>query len=237
MTCADCEVCPLESPGAPEQIHITVASCDQTRFQESCTKVGIKGLVIHNMSPSGNWVPEMITSSSLTGLSAKAETEVARISEQLLSRRFRILRKKIEAAPDHPEAPRANNNKRLRLGQYFESHISVLTESDEQLKLLMQVAARDSLFLSRNALKWATGNYKKTMATLRVRRGTVDTFRDRVNESIRHLRGHGLSVDKAIIEFSRYDSNEGLDASWMKMEGIRGGAGTSISRTGGGAGR
>lgn len=218
MTCGDCDECPFDATSqqsvVPQQIHVTV-NADRGHFESICSRIGVKALAIKNIFRGGIDRTELITSSLTYECDAAAYREMARISKTFCSAGLEVIREKIEVAPWHVDTPTRENHKRLRAGQYFESHLVVLTDSEDSCKKLSDVSLIEGVHLSRNETKWRAGVHK-TMATLRSTTvGNVDNFNDRVAGVVERLRRRGLEVEKAIIEFARFDSNVALDGPWM----------------------
>lgn len=218
MTCSNCDDCKFDTsltniPSDIHEIHVTVETTAIDRFVDACSHIKVKPLVIE-LSESSH----VMTSSSFRGTNTQAIRELWRISDYLHGSGFKIIRKKIECSPTNKYVPsRYGENPHMFYEDgYFESHFAVLIDShspDDQ-SFLTELAKVLKVHKSKNIFK-KTEAGDVQMLTYR-RSGIVyEMFNEEVRGIKASLTTQGFNVDKVIVEFAWYDTNEKLDDKWI----------------------
>lgn len=217
MTCAGCADCAMEaadrqSQQMPYEIHVTVGAVEAERFRAVCHDIGVKPILI--ATPSGDGEErDMMTSSTVKGGDDAALDEMNRIALALDNAGLKVLRRKVETAWWHPEAPTEENGRQLGASQYFECHLAIEVLPSE-VRWLRTIASTLGAHLSRNAFKvGAAGEVR--MATLRAHSGTSREFRERVSKTREAFVAAGFVPEREIVEFAWFDDHLAHDAPWM----------------------
>lgn len=201
----------------PYEMHITVkATSDRIpQFQQVCKDIGVKPIVLALQTTQDTFVmQDIMTSSVFLGDNASAYNEAMRISGELSSHNFDVVRVKVETVPWHPAAPRFVGDP-MPKDCYFESHVAVRTSSDRQGELA-DMARTHNAHLSKNIFKIIDETNFVQMMTLRWYEGIYGDFDQMVDSFIKDLAAHGFELDKKIVEFSVYDTKVSHDAAWLK---------------------
>lgn len=195
------------------ELHITVSTDNIPSFRQNCQELGIKSVILDLQDRWGQGVmQDVMTSSKFVGIAP--QMEALRLSQSLKTLGYDVLRVKIETAPWNALVPTATNNQTIEEGQYFESHIRILSPQ-ERLPALRRICGRLGAHMSRNVLKMASDGDVWIMATLRVYDGTIETFQAQVDAFAEFIKVHRFTVDKVEVEYAIYDSNIHHDASWI----------------------
>lgn len=201
----------------PFEFHVTVdaSEIDVNHYRAICRSIGVKAIVL-DLEANDTDIRDVMTSSKLYGTDDEAFAELARIAEDLESADLAVVRRKIETAPWHPEAPTEKNGIVMPLGSYFESHfgINILPSEKDHLKQLIDESdLPNSLHLSRNAFKQDDDRIT-VMATARSYEGVAEDFIANVADHHRLLSSY-FDVDDPIVEFALFDSNTQHDDEWI----------------------
>jgi hypothetical protein len=199
----------------PFEIHVTVKDAEVTAFRTACMLLGVKPLLLDLQDKAGATVfKDLQTSQVHLGNNTTAYAEMLRVSSRLKEAGFNVVREKIEAAPWHPAAPSQKHaNPKMPTNCYFECHIAVLLDEGRQADLRSMVEGL-GMHLSRNVFKRIDENRVKLMATYRKYDGVYEDFQadvEHIEESLRRF----FDIEKAIVEFSVYDTKVSHDASWL----------------------
>lgn len=200
----------------PFEIHVTVRTDNIPSFRDACALIGVKPIVLDLQNQSGTSIlQDVMTSSTLLGTNPQAYQEMERISEDLASRGFTVLRQKIETAPWHPSAPSATHMEpKMPENCYFEAHFGVLSNDDKKGDL-HDIAVKTGAHLSRNIFKRVSEDSYKVMLTARRYTGTREDFEEYASSVRTALVEGGFEVEKTITEFSVFDTRVSHDASWI----------------------
>jgi hypothetical protein len=207
----------LDTNKIPFEIHITVKDVDKEHFRAVCKAWDIKPIILDLQNNDGKTVFEdVMTSSVFIGSNVGAYNEMERIAQLLHDEDCQVVRKKIETVPWHPAAPSEKNDMDMPDDCYFECHIGILIERENDLGWVSYVAKRWDAHFSRNAFKkYDDGSYT-IMLTHRVSYYmTAEKFQEDVARIKGELENHDLKVDKTIVEFSIYDTKVSHDNSWI----------------------
>jgi len=200
----------------PYEIHITIERPhDIELFKEVCEKIKVKPIIIDLEKDDIIVMSDVMTSSVHYGDNQSALTESDRIATELHEKKYNVLRTKIETVPWHPEAPSIKNNLQMKEGNYFESHLRIVTTLDQR-PLLDIIAFDNKAHLSRNFFKKINNAEYIIMMTLRNYNVSSEVFSLRVNSLKEILVINGFEVDMVEIEFAIYDSNDSYDSAWIK---------------------
>lgn len=200
----------------PFEIHVTVSLHDSMidTFRQLCGKMGVKPIVL-DLQVADDTLQDVMTSSTHFGTNSSAQLEMVRIEEELRYNGFIVLRSKIETVPWHPAAPQSETDV-MPPGCYFESHLAVVC-TDDTKEELRAIADRHKAHLSRNRFKQLEDGKFINMVTYR--RSDACTYKMFQNDLVflkRWIEKAGFEVEKEIVEFALFDSNQGHDYSWIK---------------------
>lgn len=200
----------------PYEIHITIERPNNIDvFKMVCNKINVKPIII-NLEKNGDTImSDVMTSSVHYGDNQSALAEAKIIEMQLKERNYNILRTKIETVPWHPAAPSMRNDLSMEKGNYFESHLRIVTTADRK-QFLRQIALEGNAHLSRNFYKKLNDGEYIIMMTLRHYNCVYEVFKCKVETLKERLSLNNFEVDKVEIEFAIYDSNDSHDSAWIK---------------------
>ncbi len=217
----------------PFEMHITVNSetISNDKFKEDCAEIGVKPIVIDLETKSGSII-DVMTSSKHFGDNRSAYEESIRISHELESKGYKVVRRKIETVPWHPAAPRFATGESIPNGCYFESHIGVIIAPDEKERLQEFVDGLNSgcteagvirlsgtCKLSQNFFKKSKDGSKfVNMLTYRDNMTCKDNFVHDVDGIKWSLEKCGFNFEKVEVEYALYDTNITHDAKWIYGE-------------------
>lgn len=207
----------------PFEIHITVESANVEHFCQTCHRIGVKPILLDLYLPN-SVVTDMQTSSIFVGDNAEVYGEMNRISEELQTAGYSVIRQKIETVPWHPMAPARyliKNNQKIDIipemtmpsGCYFECHFGVICSKDS-LNQLRNVAESHGARMSKNAFKKINDNEFIMMITLRQYNGFREDF-EIIKSSLADDLQSCWAIDKIITEFSIYDTMVQHDKNWI----------------------
>jgi len=198
----------------PYEIHITIEKPKNIElFKETCKNIGVKPIIIDLEKGDDVIMSDVMTSSVHYGDNQSALAEAERIAGHLW--KFQWLRTKIETVPWHPAAPSMKNDLQMMKGNYFESHLRIVTTLDRR-PFLQKIAIDNGAHLSRNFFKKINENEYIIMMTLRKYNDVSEVFTKKVHALNEFLELHNFEVDKVEIEFAIYDSNDQHDSNWIK---------------------
>jgi len=135
----------------PFEIHITVERPEQIElFKYVCKSIGVKPIIIDLEVNNNVIMSDVMTSSLHYGDNESVLKEVERIKMKLeipsdyftndidtstAWTEFKVLRTKIETVPWHPAAPSVLNQLKFKEGNYFESHVRIVTTVEKRTVL------------------------------------------------------------------------------------------------------
>lgn len=206
----------------PYEIHVTVEAPKNLEwFKSTCEEIGVKPIII-DLEKNGDLImSDVMTSSVHFGNNATALLESERIVRALMHGndilQYNVLRTKIETVPWHPAAPSKTNGVKMKEGNYFESHLRIVTTEDRRPQL-ENIATSWNAHLSRNFFKKISENEYIIMMTLRDYNTTSEEFKTTVdNLKYNLINLYNFEVDKIEIEFAIYDTNVTHDIDWIKQ--------------------
>jgi hypothetical protein len=198
----------------PYEIHVTVKSANMQRFKDVCSLINVKPIVIDLMKEDTVVLQDVMTSSKIKGTYDDAQKASVSIAKELSIAGFEVQRIKIETVPWHPEAPSFENEKTMRKGNYFESHVQVITTA-ERKDLLKEIAKKMDAHLSRNYFKKLSNGQYIIMLTLRDSATYFEKFSLR-NEVLKtFLEAKGFEYKKVEVEYAIYDTKQSHDSIWI----------------------
>lgn len=199
----------------PYEIHITVKDA-RNSFKEDCASLKVKPIIIELEKDGVIVMNDVMTSSVHFGDNNSAIEAANQLATQLSLRGYNVARIKIETVPWHPAAPSVNDDHfHMPLGNYFESHLRIVTTKDRRDKL-EEIADIYEAHLSRNFFKKLNENEFIIMMTLRSKNVSSEIFSKDVDNLKDKLISSGFVVDKTEIEFAVYDTNVNHDIEWIK---------------------
>ncbi len=216
----------------PFEIHITI-SIDRPDFiddfRQDCKQINVKPIVldleVNNESP----IKDVMTSSKHFGDNRTAYEESERISSELISLGYTVVRKKIETVPWHPAAPTTKTGEPIPNSCYFESHIGVLITPD--LKEVLQEFVNDlnngnselgsvrlggTIRLSQNFFKKSKdGSEFINILTYRDSMTCRTDFEKDIETIKSSLKASSFGFEKVEVEYAIYDTNTNHDSKWL----------------------
>ena len=207
----------MEKLGYEFHVTIDAAGADQEAFKATCQELGVKPIVLDLGINNNTALTDYMTSSKATyEEDEQAHAELQRIADGMEASSYKVVRRKIEAVPWHPNAPQLAG-KPMPEGCYFEAHLGIDLHEDDVAKLRETLTAeRPDLHLSRNAFKQLGSGRMVLMATLRDYQTPFEAFEASVAGAQTVLAEAGFVLEKeAIVEFALYDSNVHHDTPWM----------------------
>jgi hypothetical protein len=141
-----------------------------------------------------------------------AKHAARRIGNDLRNDDFNAVRVKIEASPDHPDAPTSSPGASER---YFEHHVKLLLPPAADLSVLAETAAKHAAHLSRNALRIRDDGLEERFLTQRCFGVLRSEARRRLDDLLATLSRLELRVIDVEEEYVLYDDNLAVDAGWI----------------------
>lgn len=195
------------------------------KFKDTCSKIGVKPIVIDLEINSEN-IKDVMTSSKHFGDNRSAYEESERIANYLSKLGYKVIRKKIETVPWHPAAPIISTGKEIPNSCYFESHIGVIIHPSQKNDLIDFVESTlknghlieldGTAKLSQNFFKKSNDDKFINMLTYRNNICGSPKFKLEV-EGIKHLLvEEGFEFEKVEVEYAIYDTNVSHDNMWLK---------------------
>lgn len=202
------------------ETHLTVAPLageELARFERTCQDLGVKCIRIE--LARGQTRSQPMTGSRHAGTAQQTLALALRLAEQVEQHGFAVTRVKIEAAPTNVDVPETDEQATLLPpGNYHEHHIKLLLPVDQDLLALTHLAEQHRAHLSHNALKQRADGLSERFLTVRhygVGRGTAA---NQVQALLADLERAGFTILKTEGEYCFFDSNEQVDAGWLKAE-------------------
>lgn len=198
----------------PYEIHITVRQAPSySQFLNDCTEIGVKAVVLDLHTKSSGIIKDVMTSSTMVGTNQTVIDEVHRITDELETRGYQVVRQKIETVPWHPHTANERNE-----DNYFEAHIpvTITDDNDDYEKLKYLIKRYPGCHLSHNALKKHNDGTIIMMVTMRHNDCSHEDFVRRVNLLRGGLVEEGYDISpKHMVEWAIYDNNIHHDGEWV----------------------
>lgn len=209
-----------KSDKMPYEIHITVnceKGIDIDKYKFDCNHIGVKPIVLALQDQNANKVmDDVMTSSKYYGNNGEAFDEMKRISKELTTCGYNVIREKIEASYWHQKAPfKADGDVSMPEGCYFECHFNVEC-TEEMLPQLTKIAKSTDCHLSKNAFKIYDNGVFTIMMTYRSYTKMYEDFEDHLDFIKSNLSMRGFKLEKEIVEFSIYDTRIKHDSKWLE---------------------
>jgi len=203
----------------PYEIHITLNAqngINIDKFKEDCKNIKVKPILLDLQNQSGESVmDDVMTSSKIFGNNGEAFDEMKRISKDLSNLGYDIIREKIEASYWHPLAPfKEDGDTEMPDGCYFECHLNILCSEDRMVEL-STISKSNNCHLSKNAFKSFPDGSFTIMMTYRSYTEMYEEFEDKLQIIKGILEMSKFSIEKEVVEFSIYDTNNNHDNKWL----------------------
>ncbi|KYQ94388.1 hypothetical protein DLAC_11598 [Tieghemostelium lacteum] len=208
------------------EIHITVQNGnqqEQEKFTTFCNTHKLKSILIELPDMTVKEGKEVYTyqmmtsshhhSSDLVSIQLRAYD----LANKLVSEGFRIQRIKIETLVSCKGVPSTVEEQQCQSPlNYFEFHIKLLLPMTADLQVLSNLVKPFQGHLSRNSFKKFIDNHTQIrFVTLRIYNTYKEQALLKFEEVKSILSNNQYHIDSAHKEYSLYDSNVGLDNSWL----------------------
>jgi hypothetical protein len=201
------------------ETHITVAPLEAdglARFERTCADLGVKCVRIE--LARGQTRSQPMTGSHDEGTLPETHRRAVALAGRLGEAGFRVTRIKIEAAPTNADIPESDEAARaLSPTNYYEHHIKLLLPADADLAPLATLCERHEAHLSANAFKRRDDGQCERFVTVRGYGIGRVTAEGRVASLLAEIQQGGYTILKAVAEYCVFDSNEQVDAGWLKV--------------------
>jgi hypothetical protein len=182
------------------EIHATVETDDVEKFKNDCCEFGCKPILIELISE--DYVCNQLMTSQKF-LHDDWEKEVLLIKEKLISKKYNILRIKVE------EFPVPGNEYK-----YLETHVRIKTNKEKEI-FLDSISNKYNFHKSRNIFKKINESEFYMMCTYRVKESNLSAFKNKISDFTNALSNLGFYYDKLELEGCLMDTNENLDNKWL----------------------
>lgn len=210
----------------PYEIHITVdigKNFDLNKFKEICYEMNVKPILLELEISELEELQDVMTSSKHIGNNRSAYEECLKIQNLLENNNFKVIRTKIETVPWHPLAMMCVNGYIIENNLYFESHIAILVNLDEKVKLSELVNIINNKNVLTGKLKLSKNPFKKInedgrfifMMTYRSYKNSYNYFSEELEIIKNELKDNNFKYQKIEVEFAIYDSNINHDFKWL----------------------
>lgn len=164
----------------------------------------------------GNHPSQPMLTLRRTGSLPEMTAQCRAIEQELRGLGLVPVRTKIECDPAIRDVPEEDEEwQAAHAGRYFESHVKLRLEADEDLNPLRTIAEGQGARLSRNAFRQRSDGAREWFVTQRLRCCGKRTARRRLDELIASFRDRGYPIADVESEFVVFDSFEPLDAGWL----------------------
>ncbi|MCB9599103.1 MAG: hypothetical protein H6721_11415 [Sandaracinus sp.] len=199
--------------GGVFEAHVTVRTTDPDELERFATLVGALGAKpIFIELPEGATLFQPMTGSYHHGELPEVQAEVFELARRLTDAGFEVTRVKIEATGSNRDVPHTDEEAQA-LDGYFEVHLKVSLPAGADVEALRALVTPHEGRLSRNARR-IDGDVVTRFVTLRIYGRGLDEARRRHLALHHTLVDAGYRVSDALLEFTVYDSDVGLDAGW-----------------------
>jgi hypothetical protein len=188
------------------ETHITVACEDTGRWQETCTALGIRPLVIR--LPEGDHPLQLMCAATMDGTFTAARAWMDGIAARLAAEGYDILRTKLESA-----LVDVNPDPAL----YYECHFKLAFTEQPDAHLLEELK-KDGIYASEDLLTTGGGTYAWYMTT-RQYGGTPTEARNAFADALTKVRAR-FAVKAAHFEHVVHDSWPEIDHGWLPLEKV-----------------
>jgi hypothetical protein len=185
------------------ETHITVASEDAGRWQETCRALGIRPLVIR--LPEGDHPLQLMCAATVDGTSAEARAWVETLADRIRTEGYEVLRTKLESA-----LVDVNPDPAL----YYECHFKLAFTEQPDVQLLEELK-KDGIYASEDLL--ATGGTYAWYMTTRQYGGAPAEARNAFADALVKVRAR-FAVKAAHFEHVVLDSWPEIDHGWLPLE-------------------
>jgi plasmid maintenance system killer protein len=189
------------------ELHVTVKTESVGQFVEDCKEIGVKPIVIEIQNKSEECEQQIMTSSKHSGENYK--DTLNDVVSKLLNKGYQILRQKVEIMPE---------NEKHKDFIYYESHFRLKLPKEKNVVSMFMLTDYCFLFnwhYSKNLFK-SSADYDYQMITYRNSEISLKVFKSELESMKKCLNGLNIEFDKIEIEEAIYDSNQMIDASWLK---------------------
>jgi hypothetical protein len=197
------------------EFHLTIKDVNKDDFINYCKEINVKPILLQLQNNKNVVVlnDTMTSHHKLLSNDKEAFEELQRVKSLLVEKGFKVIREKIEADINHPDLTETfliDNN-----SNYFETHFNIRL-SEERRELLQNIALKYSCHFSRNIFKQINDKEYTIMLTYRKYTGTILEFQEDLSKIEADLKNNSFSVEKIIVEYSIYDSQEDWDKKWLE---------------------
>lgn len=184
------------------EIHITLEASNIDEFKKDCLEIGVKPIIIETQNANNKIGIQVMTSSKHSGYHYLFTLN--ELCGKLLEKNYNILRKKVEIQPEEEKHVEHI---------YYESHLRLKLPKDFEYNILYELCEEHNFHLSKNLFK-KDENFIWQMITYRSK-DTFDWFIWCIEIMKSNLKMAKIIFDKIEIEECIFDTNEGIDKSWL----------------------
>ncbi len=205
------------------EAHITLKNTEELqhtkRFEKFCKDNSVKPIFIE--LERGDMPKQIMTSSLHKGNFDNIKQDVKELATAMESENYEVIRLKIEAHPENTGIPFTKKDiLPSQEDNYFEAHYKILLSSStliQSKKELVLLCEQHQAHLSKNAFKKRNDNFEERFVTKRIykvgKKEAYQTF-DNLNQE---LEKQGYQIDKKIVEYCVFDTNESVDDNWLTL--------------------
>lgn len=205
------------------EAHITLKNTEYlqntSNFEKFCTDNSVKPIFIE--LERGDMPKQIMTSSLHKGNFDEIKEEVQNLAKKMEVENYEVIRLKIEAHPENTGIPATTNDiLESQKENYFEAHYKILlpiSTSNHSKKQLISLCQNYQAHLSKNAFKKRNDNFEERFVTKRIYKvGKKEAFQA-FDELHQALEKESYQIDKKIVEYCVFDTNESVDDNWLTL--------------------
>ncbi len=202
------------------ETHITVRAGDPARLDSLGVWAEARRLKFHLIVLDRGLVPSqpMVTRRGRSDLCGEL-AEAADLTTRLAADGYVVSRVKIEAAPENEGVPVTEADAARQPGRYFEHHVKLLLDPDDDLGEVTSLVVRHTARLSRNARRVRADGKAERFVTQRCHAVGRTTACRRLDALLADLAADGYAILSTEQEYVIHDTAPGVDAGWLDHGG------------------
>lgn len=192
------------------EVHITVNTNNINQFKTDCDSIGVKPIVIDLQDNNQNSIMIDVMTSSKHSCS-NYDLISSHIKNKLIKLGYDIKRVKVEVNPFYYNIENVSGD------IYYESHVRIITNNDNIIKL-REICNLNDYHLSKNIFKKIDGENYYIMSTIRAYNIDLETFNNKIKKFLNEI--SDFKYDKIEIECCVYDTNINHDSKWIAKKKV-----------------